>query len=993
MHHSQKPAASASRLSSCEIFQALRDHPLDVQISYKIQSQEEIDKGFYPAIAPEDDPSVTHARILNVLPTESRVVDHILFPSSAIPGSVPSPPRQLMLSSRMEKLSDQSCVRILELTLASFPHSSNGEAESMTSLIEMQFLKASLPLSFKSKALFANGYQSWSTSYLGSDKTSTFEPPNWLYGELTQLHMASDKHIYDYPGVPGKVHSNLVTILRDQIMDVKELDSQQREETDSCRPEELVLCGSLSEDEGYTYFLMDTNQGIMTLLQDCLGKQLGGERDRLTFKTFIAWSDQDTVIWDEYASQWKAQFRDRRAIQDSLNNQISGWTSWYLHYEDISEKILLENLHQFTASASLTSGDERKKWPAKVFQIDDGYTVVGDWLECKRDRFPNGMKAMATAIRERGLTPGLWLAPFLASRRSKIVKEHPEWFLKKAGLEGQQSQSGSKGSIKSVSGRLRLDCFATTEWSDSTDLMFAHPAFHAGTYAIDLELPAVRNHLQEVFRTVVHDWGFKLLKLDFLFAAALVPRNGKTRGQLMFESMQMIRSWVGPETLLLGCGVPLGSSFMVTDFCRIGCDVGAEWDSLQWCFHDREYISCFNSLTSTLARWAMSGRFFGNDPDVYFIRDWSMSLSTRERRTLMILNHLLGHLVFSSDPFDVERFSGEQKKMLDDLFPWYSTPGLEKRSGRNEERQENFGPLPPPHEIVRVLQPSATIKDLYLIQIQVPASSLSLAENEIDRSERDRTLIVATNLTSKKQTVHLSLLDRILAKQEDDVLEASRSSSSLAKPRSRQASVYFQAETGQFGSSAAAYSIRPHDTVVFLRVVDTYGRLCGLTPTHQPLPLYKQHHYHQDLLRHLHLPTTASSPEGTNAGPQAGGDVVMIATHGGHALPLTEIDTFSKPDISNKDPHQLTIRFRPSRFTTKQVQIWFALRTPSATEASSSPVTSNSTGNLIRNRKSIANGKSEDQSTLWTVNGSPLQIHSHINIGPGITLASTTLFI
>jgi len=273
-----KPTTDGRRLSSGEIFQTLRDHPLDVQISYKIQTQEGVNKGFYATTAPDDDPLVIHARILNVLPTDSRVVDHILAPSSALadphPASASSPPRQLLLSSRVQKLSDQSCIRILELTLIPLSASSAAEAYAMTLSVELQSLKASLPLSFKSKALFANGYQSWSSSYLGSDQTSTFEQPNWLYGELTQLSMASDKHIYDYPGVRGKVHSNLVTILRDQILDFKQSNSQEKEEMDSCRPEELVFCGSLSEDEGYTYFLMDTNQGIMTLFQDCLGKQV-----------------------------------------------------------------------------------------------------------------------------------------------------------------------------------------------------------------------------------------------------------------------------------------------------------------------------------------------------------------------------------------------------------------------------------------------------------------------------------------------------------------------------------------------------------------------------------------------------------------------------------------------------------------------------------------------------------------------------------------------
>ncbi|KAG0052554.1 hypothetical protein BGZ83_002432 [Gryganskiella cystojenkinii] len=953
------PAKSTRHWSSQEVFQTLADHPLDVEIQYKIQSRQENNQGFY-AVIDEDDPSVIQARILNVLPEDSRIVDHVADKLNVDggPAGHASCMRQLILTSRIERLSAQSCIRILELTLSPpSTHDHESESTPASAVVVFQSLKASLPISFESKALFANGYQSWSASYAGADATSTFENPNWLYGQLTQLPKASDEHIFKYAGVAGKVHSNLVTVIRDQVQETKVTETTIL----SARPEEVVLCGSLSEDVAYTYFLMDTNSGTMTLFHDCLGKKIESRDEKLTFKTLFTWSDQDTVVWDHYSTLWKSQFSDRRSVQDSLHHQISGWTSWYLHYDNITEPILLDNLRHFTSSTNSTLGG----WPATVFQIDDGWTVVGDWLECKRDTFPSGMRSIAEAIQSRGLIPGLWLAPFLASRKSKIIHEHPDWFLKKPGFEGHRPDLKPLPIKKGF----RLNCCylpsdAGIMMDDPTsEYLLAHPAFQVGTYALDLENPEVRDHLARVFHTVTKEFGFRMLKLDFLFAAALLPRNGKSRGQLMWESMQMIRTWCGPDIILLGCGAPLGACFMVTDFCRIGADVGPSWDSIQSYLHDREYVSCFNSLTSTLSRWAMSGRFFGNDPDVYFIRDWSMGLNRTERRTLMILNHLLGHLVFSSDPFDTDNWKKDQRELADAFFPWPSTPDFASE-GSSDEAGKVTTPLP--FEIVRVLQPIPTVKDLYLIQVKCPASLTTSGSPA-------RTIVVVTNMSSKKQIVHLSVIDRILSKQED------KASSGSAKQH--QASVYFHAESGQFGSSAAAYSIKSHDTAVFLRVVDTAGQFCGLEAEDVSLHHHKVHRLH---LPQLHLHNQPHESNGLECVDAEEDPVYLVATKGGHVLPLTEIESFSHS--KSKTPHQYTIRFRPSRLTTKQVQVWLAWRNPSTAPVDQS-TSASSRENLVR--KQISPSAVEHR----TINGVPLQLHPNIQAGPGIVIASAMFTI
>lgn len=698
-------------------------------------------------------------------------------------------------------------------------------------------------------------------------------------------------------------------------------------------------------------------------------------------KTFITWDTKDTAVWDAYAATWTSHLGDRRAIRNSLNHQLSGWTSWYLHYENINEQIIHQNLAQYASTSShhehhatqLHVHGGKREWPGKVFQIDDGYTTVGDWLDYDKTKFPGGMESIARAIREKGLTPGIWMAPFLVSRKSKIAKEKPHWLAQQPWPPTSNRRDGNDGddSDDDLSG---LGCCGggiNTGRPGSTRPVHAHPAFSVGAYLLDLENPEVREHLANVFRVIVQEWGFKMLKLDFLFGAALLARNGKTRGQLMYEAMQMVRNWAGPDTILLGCGVPLGASFNLVDFCRIGSDVGPEWDSMQRHFHDREYISCKNSLTSTLSRWALSGRFFGNDPDVYFVRDWKMGLNITERRTLILLNHLLGHLVFTSDYMDPSKLNDTQKRVLDSFFPWPTTPG-----SIDHPSTHSIHPLDPP-KIVRVLQPNPTVKDLYLIQV----------------THNSKTYIIATNLSSKRQTVHLSALDQIIIRESPppplhllptppqtsartggtskhslfgdstaSLLSSSSSTFLLFTPSTT--STYFQTETGQFGSAAAAYTLKPHESCVFLRVLDNYNQLCTSATTStipvpprenlsvieildikEPLPT--QTNNNNNNTSHTHSTSTASTTTITTTTTEqeehhkhilqkaaslytshkhlfpTHPQVHVLATSGGHILPTSEIESLTFVNPHNPDVHELSIKWR-GNFFPRRVTLWLA---------------------------------------------------------------------
>ena len=135
----------------------------------------------------------------------------------------------------------------------------------------------------------------------------------------------------------------------------------------------------------------------------------------------------------------------------------------------------------------------------------------------------------------------------------------------------------------------------------------------------------------------------------------------------MTESMRFLREISG-SMKILGCGVPLGSAFGFVDYCRVGADVSLGWEDLKLkMVRYKERVSTINSLTSTIGRAQLNGRFFSNDPDVFILRDENTSLLEAQKRTLFMVNNALGGLVFTSD--NIGTYSDEVMSLYLSLFP------------------------------------------------------------------------------------------------------------------------------------------------------------------------------------------------------------------------------------------------------------------------------------------------------------------------------------
>jgi alpha-galactosidase len=99
--------------------------------------------------------------------------------------------------------------------------------------------------------------------------------------------------------------------------------------------------------------------------------------------------------------------------------------------------------------------------------------------------------------------------------------------------------------------------------------------WNAPLYGLDTSHPAARDCLRSVFRTVVEEWGYDYLKLDFLASAAMPrrrynPEVTRARARALRDGLALIRETVSGHVFLLGCGCPLLAGVGLLGALRIG---------------------------------------------------------------------------------------------------------------------------------------------------------------------------------------------------------------------------------------------------------------------------------------------------------------------------------------------------------------------------------------------------------------------------------------
>lgn len=156
------------------------------------------------------------------------------------------------------------------------------------------------------------------------------------------------------------------------------------------------------------------------------------------------------------------------------------------------------------------------------------------------DKFPNGMEAVAEAIRKTGLVPCIWLSPKVYLD-SSLAEEHPDWLLRDA--EGSEMLIG------------------------------------ASTF-LDLSVAPARDFFLQVLDTLFKNWSFKGLKFDFMTQWFSLEKarylNGGSGPEWRDFLFREIRKRIGSDGLFMTCiAMSMGNPFpgLFADCYRCACDI------------------------------------------------------------------------------------------------------------------------------------------------------------------------------------------------------------------------------------------------------------------------------------------------------------------------------------------------------------------------------------------------------------------------------------
>ncbi len=376
--------------------------------------------------------------------------------------------------------------------------------------------------------------------------------------------------------------------------------------------ESMKLWGSLTEKTGFTYFKVKMKENRFYFCKDLEGKKV---TEPLQVFDIVYFEGNYEEVFDNYFGMWD--------MPETRGGMMSGYTSWYNYFQKIDENIILRDLDGLNPYQDQVS----------IYQIDDGYeTYIGDWLDDNPSKFPHGMKYIADKIHDKGYKAGIWLAPFNCQKISRMAKEHPDWL------------------IKDTNGKPMIGCIA---WG--------------GAYTFDIYNEEVREYLRKVFNVVLNEWGYDMVKLDFLYSQCIKPRHGKSRGEIMCDAMAFLRECVG-DKLILGCGVPIGAAIGVVDACRISCDVDLTYKGK---FYSRiqvanEMLNARSAINNSIFRRHMNGRVWMNDPDVFFLRKDNLKFTDEQKYLLGRINNLCGNVLFVSD--NAGDYDANAQKLLRVLF-------------------------------------------------------------------------------------------------------------------------------------------------------------------------------------------------------------------------------------------------------------------------------------------------------------------------------------
>jgi len=298
----------------------------------------------------------------------------------------------------------------------------------------------------------------------------------------------------------------------------------------------------------------------------------------------------------------------------------TGWCSWYCFYERVTEDAILRNLDAVIKRAPTL----------RYIQIDDGYqSAMGDWL-VPGPFFKGGLQPLIHRIRDRGLEPAIWVAPFIAEENSQLLHAHPDWFI----------QDGNGKPL--ASNKITFGGWRCAPW-----------------YMLDGTHPGAQGYLEHVFRVMREEWGCTYFKLDANCWGALpggirCDRHA-TRVEGYRRGMDAIRRGAG-DAFILGCNAPMWPSLGLVHGMRTSNDISRTWTSIS------------GTARENLLRAWQNGKLWWNDPDCLVLADLGDQRSSAEEYAFHEATILAsGGMILAGD--DLSSLPAAQMERLRRLVP------------------------------------------------------------------------------------------------------------------------------------------------------------------------------------------------------------------------------------------------------------------------------------------------------------------------------------
>ncbi|MGI8772509.1 MAG: glycoside hydrolase family 36 protein [Acidobacteriaceae bacterium] len=278
-------------------------------------------------------------------------------------------------------------------------------------------------------------------------------------------------------------------------------------------------------------------------------------------------------VSDDYHEQLEVY---GRLIRDLHHARVSaptplGWWSWTAYYFGLNEGAALTN--------SEWLAQHLKPLGYTFFHMDEGYQFArGEYATPDATLFPHGVASLESQVLAQGLTPGIWTAPFEVSERSWVYEHHPEWLVHNA--KGAPIHAGLV--------------------ADGKDHL----------YILDPTHPGAQDYLRTTYGTLVHQWGIRYIKMDFMEDSAIegyYHQPNITALEAQRIGLKTIRNAVGEQVLLDKDGSELLNPVGYVDMGRISQDTGHTFSSSK------------DAASGIAARYYMNRNFFVSDPDAFTV--------------------------------------------------------------------------------------------------------------------------------------------------------------------------------------------------------------------------------------------------------------------------------------------------------------------------------------------------------------------------------------